>query len=255
MTEPEDFNLGEELNTFAGYLRASQSPKHVQPKDSSDTTSLARTLKVLDEQQVLRTVWRPLGTASEAGGLLHHFFDGEGGFQQTGCAAIARVVLLGAARTSYMLSAQDPPTRELRVLETMNGECEDHTRALKAARLLDPGSKNLPAESVILARQAAIGQELQKRGYNPARAVSETDVLRAAADDVISSGSGSTFPFRELIAVLWSETSGAAHARGWTWDGPRQMPPQDREVMLLVPSRILLSRAWFLWRQRGGITA
>lgn len=256
--QDQEFDLREWLAMFDGYLRASQRRDEITPQPSSDLEVMARDLtRVGDKTEVVRALWRPLATATEAGAAMGKFFDHLGGMNQTGVAALARIVLLGAARTIYLLAPDEEPTRTLRFLEVANGECDDYIKALHAEYELDPKLHPLAASlNDVSARKTKIEDELAHRGYNRGRGVKEVVVLTTAAEHVkhlgVTDGKHQA-PFPELVSLLWNDTSAVSHARGWHWDGPRASSPADREVRLLVPSGSLLACAWELWQDRAGI--
>ncbi|OLT21161.1 hypothetical protein BJF81_15670 [Ornithinimicrobium sp. CNJ-824] len=157
---------------------------------------------------------------------------------------------LGSARALYLLTPDDPVERQTRAARIANKEAAD------AARLLDNVGAAKDGMYGELARQTATlrtGAEtlLVAAGQSRRSMINETDLLRAVAP-VLADGLENPLA---TVMIHWNQTSGAAHARSWTWNVWEQLHPADTAARIWSIPTALAEKAWELWNQRRGSDA
>ena len=202
-----------------------------------------------------QVVWRALAAAGEHAAQASWIVDTAPQIRAKPHLSLARTCLLGAARALYVLEPDDLLDREVRTLELIREEAKnviDVTTGLSADGT-GPYS-GIDQEALDLAHdfERECEAALIVRGKKPGRVIKETMLLENVAHLTPPSKNDP----RMTLLFLWRLSSGAAHARSWSWDlDLEDLPTETRFLITWSTPMALMDAAWELWCQRRGSTA
>lgn len=238
---------------YWGSLSSSKTSQKLFPK-SSLKLHADRRGKEPDALNVSMQAWRALASASEQAGFAEHarYITG-GGIVERPQTSLARSVLLGSARTIFLLQPESCSEQIVRAARLANQEARDLRNAVQNWNNLGIANESaldsLSEYANTIAADAA--KTLSGAGLNPQGATNDTDILKttfglAVSDDAVA---------LTMLMEFWNRASGVTHARGWPWS---VYPPDDPLTSFLgawtIPCKYL-EAAWNLWNDRRGASS
>lgn len=244
-----DAEIGQHMAYWAE-LASTPSSQRLAP-NSSLQLHASRLVSETESINVSVQAWRALASASEQAGFAEHarYITG-GGIVDRPQTSLARSVLLGSARTIYLLEPEDPEDQVVRAAILANQEVSDLRNTVRSWNEIGVPLKGtldtLSAYADATAEKAAAA--LEGGGLKPTRSTKDTEILKTTLSFAMGDGEKDL----TMLMEFWNRASGMTHARGWPWS---VHPPFDPAASFLnawvIPCRYL-ETAWNLWNERRG---